>query len=151
MPEQIKDRETEARRGLLESLADFDDGLLEQLLEDKVPAPAEIYEQLGRDLAEDLIVPVLFGSAEQGHGITRLWKALRHEAPEPAVTAARLGVPEGSGLSASVIRPHHAPHTGKMSIARLRRGSVKDCDTLRSDEHREGTACGSTCRSGWSA
>src|SRR3546814_13934455 len=84
MPEQIKDRETGARRELLESLADFDDGLLEQMLEDKVPAPAEIYEQLGRDLAEYLIVPVLFGSAEQGHGITRLWKALRQEAPQPA-------------------------------------------------------------------
>src|SRR3546814_1283535 len=60
----------------------FDDGLLEQLLEDKVPASAEIYEQLSKDLADDLIVPVLFGSAEQGHGITRLWKTLRHETPD---------------------------------------------------------------------
>src|SRR3546814_19482408 len=79
MPEQVKDREADARRELLESLADFDDGLLEQLLEDKVPASAEIYEQLSKDLADDLIVPVLFGSAEQGHGITRLWTALRSE------------------------------------------------------------------------
>lgn len=133
MPEQVKDREEEARRELLESLADFDDGLLEQLLEDKVPASAEIYEQLSKDLADDLIVPVLFGSAEQGHGITRLWKALRHETPEPAVTAARLGVPEGEGLAASVIRTYHAPHTGKMSIARLWRGAVKDGDTLGSE------------------
>lgn len=130
MPEQIKDREAEARRELLESLADFDDALLEQLLEDKVPASAEIYEQLSKDLAEDLIVPVLFGSAEQGHGITRLWKALRHEAPGPEATAARLGVPEGEGLAASVIRTYHAPHTGKMSICRIWRGEVKDGDTL---------------------
>ena len=133
MPEQIKDREEEARRELLESLADFDDGLLEQLLEDKVPASAEIYEQLSKDLADDLIVPVLFGSAEQGHGITRLWKALRHETPDPAVTAARLGVPDGEGLAASVIRTYHAPHTGKMSIARLWRGTVKDGDALGSE------------------
>ncbi len=130
MPEQIKDREAEARRELLESLADFDDALLEQLLEDKVPASAEIYEQLGKDLAEDLIVPVLFGSAELGHGITRLWKALRHEAPGPEVTAPRLGVPEGSQFAASVIRTYHAAHTGKMSIARIWRGEVKDGDTL---------------------
>src|SRR3546814_8210267 len=114
-----------ARRELLESLADFDDGLLEQLLEDKVPASAEIYEQLSKDLADDLIVPVLFGSAEQGHGITRLWKALRHETPDPAVTAARLGIPDGSSLAASVIRTYHAQHTGKMSIARI----------WRSEEH----------------
>jgi elongation factor G len=130
MPEQIKDRESEARRELLESLADFDDALLEQLLEDKVPASEEIYEQLSKDLAEDLIVPVLFGSAEQGNGITRLWKALRHDAPGPDVTAARLGVPEGSQLAGSVIRTYHAPHTGKMSIVRLWRGQVKDGDTL---------------------
>jgi len=133
MPEQIKDRESEARQELLESLADFDDGLLEQLLEDKVPASEEIYEQLGKDLAEDLIVPVLFGSAEPGHGVTRLWKALRHESPDPATTAARLGVPAGAGLAASVIRTHHQPHTGKMSIARIWRGSLKDGDSLGDD------------------
>jgi len=134
MPEQVKDREAEARRELLESLADYDDSLLEQLLEDKVPAPVEIYEQLSRDLAEDLIVPVLFGSAEQGHGITRLWKALRHETPQPDAAAARLGVPEGSSLAASVIRTYHAAHTGKMSIARIWRGQVKDGDGLGSEK-----------------
>src|SRR3546814_17001614 len=45
MPEQVKDREADARRELLESIADFDDGLLEQLPEDKVPASAEIYDK----------------------------------------------------------------------------------------------------------
>lgn len=134
MPEEMKERESEARRELLESLADFDDGLLEQLLEDKVPASAEIYDRLKRDLADDLIVPVLFGSAEQGHGITRLWKALRHEAPQPSETAVRLGVPADSSLAASVIRTHHVPHTGKMSITRIWRGTVKDGDSLGSEK-----------------
>ncbi len=133
MPEQVKDREVEARQELLESLADYDDGLLEQLLEDKVPASDEIYEQISKDLAGDLIVPVLFGSADLGHGITRLMKALRHETPEPSVTAARLGVPDGSGFAASVIRTYHQSHTGKMSVARIWRGSVKDGETLGDD------------------
>src|SRR3546814_8817372 len=70
----------------------------------------------------------------QGHGITRLWKALRHETPDPAVTAARLVIPDGSSLAASVIRTYHAQHTGKMSIARLGRGSVKDGDSLGSEK-----------------
>lgn len=133
MPEQVKDRESEARQELLESLADYDDALLEQLLEDKVPPSEEIYQQIAKDLADDLIVPVLFGSAEQGHGITRLLKALRHDAPDPAVTAARLGVPEDSTLAASVIRTYHQSHTGKMSVARIWRGSVKDGDSLGED------------------
>jgi len=130
MPDSVKEREGEARQEMLESLADFDDALLEQLLEDKVPAPQEIYQQLTKDLQEDLIVPVLIGSAEQNHGITRLWKALRHEAPEPATTAARLGVPEGVGFVASVVKVHHQPHTGRLSIARIWRGQVSDGESL---------------------
>ncbi|RMD62109.1 MAG: elongation factor G [Alphaproteobacteria bacterium] len=130
MPEEIRSRESEARQELLESLADFDDALLEQLLEDKVPAPEAVYEQIRKDLREDLIVPVLFGSAEHNHGITRLWKALRHDAPAPAVTAERLKVPEGSGFAASVIRIYHQAHTGKLTVARIWRGSARDGMTV---------------------
>ncbi|MFQ5774780.1 MAG: elongation factor G [Kiloniellaceae bacterium] len=130
MPEAVKEREGEARQEMLEYLADFDDALLEQLLEDKIPAPAEIYGQLTKDLREDLIVPVLFGSAELSHGITRLWKALRHEAPQSTATAARLGIPAGSDFAASVIRVFHQAHTGKLTLARVWHGKASDGMTL---------------------
>src|SRR6185369_6992013 len=91
MPETARDREQSARTQMLESLADFDDDLLAQLLEDAVPSPEKIYQQLTKDLTDDLIVPVLLGSAERDHGVLRLWKALRHEVPGPAATAARIG------------------------------------------------------------
>ncbi|MEE8188326.1 MAG: elongation factor G [Kiloniellales bacterium] len=130
MPEAIKDREGEARQDMLESLADFDDDLLEQLLEDKVPAPEEIYGQLAKDLREDLIVPVLFGSAELSNGIKRLWKALRHEAPQPAVTAERLKIPTGGDLAASVFRIMHQSHTGRMTMTRIWRGQISDGLTI---------------------
>ncbi len=126
MPEAVKDREGEARQEMLESLADFDDPLLEQLLEDKVPASDEIYAQLAKDLQEDLIVPVLFGSAEHSHGITRLWKALRHEAPQPAKTAQRLKVPSQGDFAATVFRVVHQAHTGRMTLARIWRGQLSD-------------------------
>ncbi|MEM7173153.1 MAG: GTP-binding protein, partial [Pseudomonadota bacterium] len=99
MPETVLDREDEARQEMLESLADFDDVLLEQLLEDKTPATEEIYEQLTKNLAHDNIVPVLIGSAEQGHGITRLMKVLRHEGPHVETTADRLGIPSDPELA----------------------------------------------------
>src|SRR3546814_14517669 len=57
---------------LLETLADFDDSLLEQLLEDVVPSKDEIYGYLTKDLREDLIVPVFLGAAERGNGVFRL-------------------------------------------------------------------------------
>mgnify|MGYP003335779900 CR=1 FL=1 len=37
MPDAVKEREGEARQQMLEFLADYDDELLEQLLEDQVP------------------------------------------------------------------------------------------------------------------
>lgn len=130
MPDVVKDREGEARQEMLESLADFDDTLLEQLLEDKVPAPDEIYGQIRKDLKDDLIVPVLFGSAEHSHGMTRLWKTLRHDAPGAAAAAARLEIPAEADFAASVIHIYHQSHTGKMTLARIWRGEASDGMTL---------------------
>ena len=130
MPDAVKDRESEARQELLEALADFDDGLMEQLLEDKLPATPEIYQQLTKDLQQDLIVPVLIGSAEHGNGIVRLLKVLRHEAPGPRQTAERLGIALNGGLTASVLRTLHQAHTGKLSLVRLWSGELKEGQTL---------------------
>src|SRR5258708_4097091 len=65
---------------------------LEQLLEDRQPSRADIYKHRAADVQKGLIVPVFVGAAGQDHGVRRLWKALRHEAPEPSVTAARIGI-----------------------------------------------------------
>jgi elongation factor G len=125
LPESLQDRNTEARQELLETLADFDDSLLEQLLEDVVPQKEEIYDYLTRELQEDKIVPVLLGGAEHDHGVRRLLKALRHEAPGPESTLERLGGAAGDPL-VQVFKTYHLPHTGKLSIARIWRGTVPD-------------------------
>ncbi|UCH74675.1 MAG: elongation factor G, partial [Rhodospirillales bacterium] len=125
IPGDMQDREAEARQELLESLADFDDALLEQLLEDTVPEKQEIYAHLTKDLAGDLIVPVFLGAAEQANGVHRLMKALRHETPEVDQATERLGAPSGEPL-VQVFKTYHMPHTGKTSLGRVLRGSVKD-------------------------
>ncbi len=126
LPESLLPEEHEARREMLEHLADFDDHLLEELLEEVSPSEEEVFEDFRKELAEDLIVPVLFGSADKDHGVRRLMKALRHEAPEPAATAKRLGIPEGKEALAQVFRTVHAAHVGKLSYARIWRGSFSD-------------------------
>ncbi|MCH6587748.1 MAG: elongation factor G [Proteobacteria bacterium] len=98
--------------------------------EKKEPQLPALDDQLAKDLQGDLIVPVLFGSAELSNGITRLWKALRHEAPQPAATAERLGIPAGEGPAASVFRILHLPHTGRMTLARVWRGPLSDGMTI---------------------
>jgi elongation factor G len=133
LPEAVGEREKEARTEMLEALADFDDGLLEKLLEDVVPSTDEIYAGLTRDLHQDLIVPVFFGSVEGMHGINRLLKALRHEAPEPTVTAKRLGIKASTGPCARVFKSLHAAHTGKLSFVRVWNGEIADGATLNDE------------------
>src|SRR3979411_316744 len=85
------DREKEARFSMLEKLADHDDALMEQLLEDIPPPRDAVFDDLARELREGLICPVLLGSAIRENGVLRLMKALRHEAPGVTETAKRLG------------------------------------------------------------
>lgn len=129
MPGEIQDREQEARQELLETLADFDDALLEQLLEEVQPARDEIYDQLKKDLAGDLIVPVLLGAAEPGFGVTRLLKALRHDVPTLDAAIDRLGLPDSTPL-AQIFATSLVPHAGRMSYARVWRGNVSLGQTL---------------------
>ena len=112
LPDTVKDRNEEARQELLETLADFDDTLLEQLLEDVVPPKDEIYEYLTRELQADRVVPVFLGAAEMDHGVRRLLKALRHEAPPPEATLERLGGADGNPL-VQVFKTYHLAHNGQ--------------------------------------
>ncbi len=135
IPTDIVEREQTARRELLEALADFDDHLLEQLLEDAIPPKEEIYQQISKDLAGDLIVPVLLGAAEHDHGVHRLLKALRHDVPGPAETASRIGVAPAAGDTAALVfKTYHQAHTGKISLARIWGAPLQDGGTL--DGHR---------------
>ncbi len=125
MPESDIAREKEAREALLDTLADYDDALMEQILEDKTPPSADVFKLMAKELQSDLIVPVVLGSAAHGNGVTRLLKLLRHEAPGVEIAAARVGANGGTNV-ASVIRTFYAPHAGKISVARVWRGALKD-------------------------
>src|SRR5690348_10531052 len=130
LPDGFWDQEGETRTSLVEKLADFDDELLEQLLEDVQPSKEDIYKHLTKDFQKNLIVPVFVGAAGQDYGVRRLWKALRHETPLPSETAARLGIaPQGEPL-AQVFKTYHLPHTGKLTLVRVWRGSVAEGNVL---------------------
>ena len=111
--------EADARFHMLEQLADFDDDLMEQLLSDAQPSRDLVFADLVREMNEGLITPVFFGSAQNGFGIRRLLKALRHEAPEPARAAARLGLGAPSPSAAYVLKTAHAGQAGKLAYARV--------------------------------
>lgn len=131
MPEELLPREQEARNKLLEVLADFDDHIMEEILSDAIPPKEEVYQQLAKDLAADLIVPVLLGEAERDGGVRRLLKALRHEVPGPEALAQRRGI-SSYDASTLVFKTYHLPHAGKLSLARIFGGRVAEGSVLNS-------------------
>jgi elongation factor G len=136
------DREKEARFSMLEKLADHDDALMEQLLEDIQPPRDAVFDDLARELREGLICPVLLGSAIRENGVLRLMKALRHEAPGVTETAKRLGVPATRDALGYVFKTMHLQHGGKLSLTRLLSGHLDDGATLQSSSGGTGRVSG---------
>ena len=133
IPAGETEHEKAERARILEKLADFDDRLMEQLLEDVAPSMDSVMAQLSKDFAEDLIAPVFLGAADRMGGVHRLLKALRHEAPSSARTARNRGVDELGEPLAQVLKTMHSARGGKISVARVFRGVLKDGMTLNGE------------------
>ncbi len=126
IPEGAANEEKHARYMMLERLADYDDALMEQLIGEIEPPRDRVFDDLARELREGHLAPVFMGSAIEGHGVTRLLKALRHEAPGLAETRARLGLADKGPALAQALRTIHTAHGGKLTFARVLRGDFAD-------------------------
>lgn len=127
IPGDDKAREIEARFSMLETLADHDDALMEQLLEEIEPPRDAVFDDLVADLREGRVTPVLIGTAEKGNGVLRLLKAIRHDAPDVETTQRRLGVADGeSATLVQVMKTIHTSHGGKLSVSRILAGQLSE-------------------------
>jgi elongation factor G len=127
LPESLREQEKAARTEMLEALADFDDHLLEELLEEIEPPQEEIIQDLKMELGADLIVPVFMGVAEQDYGVRPLMDALLREAPAPEITAQRRGIDSNAETTvAQVLKTYYTPQGGKLSLARVWQGRLTD-------------------------
>jgi len=117
IPANLAEREAADRTRLLETLADFDDALMEALLMDEQPARETVMADLALDTAENKLVPVILGSALTGGGVHRLLKLLRHEAPDPARAAARVGI-NGDG-ALHVFKIANGGAMGRLALGRV--------------------------------
>ena len=132
----------DARFSMLETLADHDDELMEQLLADIPPPRDRVFDDLAKELRDGVVCPVLMGVATRTNGILRLLKALRHEAPGIAATAKRLGVKTNGEAVAAVLKTFHTTHGGKLSVARVLNGQIGDGVTLSSPAEEAGRVSG---------
>ena len=125
------DREKDARFTMLETLADHDDELMEQLLDDIEPPRDKVFDDLAKELRDGIVCPVLIGVADAHQ---RRAAADEGAAPRGARRRRRrrkrLGVKAGSDAVAYVLKTLHTAHGGKMSVARVLAGQVGDGTTL---------------------
>ena len=135
LPEHLADAEQAARMEMLETLADFDDHLLEELIEEIEPPQSEILQDLKQDLSADLIVPVFFGMAESDYGVRPLLDALVKEAPSPEITAERRGFkPKADGDTiVQVLKTYFTSQGGRLSLVRVWQGELTDGMTLNGE------------------
>lgn len=136
IPDEERAREVEARFSMLETLADHDDALMEQLLDEIEPPKATIFDDLAADLRTGTITPVFIGSAEKGNGVLRLLKSIRHDGPDVADTAARLGAADLPAPVIQIAKTFHTTHGGKLSVARILAGKVADGAELATPDGR---------------
>jgi elongation factor G len=135
-------REKEARFTMLETLADHDDALMEQLLEDIQPPRDKVFDDLAKELRDRIVCPVLLGCATRSNGVLRLLKALRHEAPGVAETTQRLGLKAAADAAAIVLKTFHTTHGGKMSVSRVLAGQIGDGTVLSTPDGEAGRVSG---------
>ena len=138
----ILDREKEARFSMLETLADHDDELMEQLLEDIAPPRDKVFDDLAKEQHDGLICPVLMGVATRTNGVLRLLKALRHETRGVSETVERLGLKPNGEAVAYVLKTSHTTHGGKTSMVRVLTGQIGDGTTLNSPDGEVGRVSG---------
>ena len=126
----ILDNVSRYRRELLEALGDFDDSLLEALLDDKEPTKEEIVKDLVEDASHDLVAPVLVAAALNGTGMNALVTAVERLFPSPDVLV-RADI-DGRNLTVRSDGPIVAQickttvnQQGKLSIARVFSGTLK--------------------------
>ncbi|MBT8458426.1 MAG: elongation factor G [Boseongicola sp.] len=128
LPAAMQNREHEARADLLEALADFDDGLLEQIIEDQTILTEEVYGVATRALQHHDLVPALLGSAGHGNGILRLMKSLRHEVPQVGALRERLSLSDDD-VAISCLADQ-VKHVGKTVLIRALQDSLSAGEQL---------------------
>jgi elongation factor G len=147
IPDELADAAAEARTELIEAVAEYDDALMEDYLEDRPIEPARLIQDIRKATLDISMTPVLCGSAFKNKGVQPLLDAVIDYLPSP------LDVPPVEGLMGSQIQngegtpttrkpsddePFAAlafkvmadPYVGKLTYFRVYSGTLKAGDRV---------------------
>ncbi|TAM59643.1 elongation factor G [bacterium] len=130
LPDDLTALAGEEHVKLLEALGDFDDHLLEELIEGIEPALDEVERDLSEETQRDQVAPVLVAAGLQGFGAEALLETILRLCPPadaiPRVDAEGRAIAADSGgpAIALVCKTMIHPQSGKLSIVRVISGTL---------------------------
>jgi elongation factor G len=136
IPDDVKDRASEARETMLEAIVETDDDLLERYLEGETISPDELRHALRAATIAGVIQPVLCGSALRNRGVQPLLDAvvdflpspidippIEGENPKKERVEKRPADPSGP-LAALVFKIATDPYAGRLAYFRIYSGTI---------------------------
>ena len=135
VPDDMAEEAELYRHELIETLSDYDEGLLEKFLEDEEISADEIAAAVRAGTLGGGLVPVLNGSAFKNKGVQALLDAVVDYLPSPLDVPAVTGVKPSGGPVARSARDSEPlaglafkimtdPHVGKLTYFRVYSGSL---------------------------
>jgi elongation factor G len=142
IPGELRAGAAAYREKLIETLCDFDDGLMEQYLAGHEPELDSLRSVLRRATIEGSLFPVLCGSAFKNKGVQKLLDAVVDYFPSPLDTPPVEGQDLRTGetvlrrvnpdepLSALIFKIMTDPYVGKLAFFRVYSGKVRAGETV---------------------
>jgi elongation factor G len=143
IPAEMADAAQEARTELIEAVAEYDDELMEDYLEEKPIEPARLIADIRKATLDISMTPVLCGSAFKNKGVQPLLDAVIDYLPSPLDVQAVQGlegsqIQDGDGgtlltreprddapFSALAFKVMADPYVGKLTYFRVYSGTLK--------------------------
>jgi elongation factor G len=142
IPDDIADECSKMRESMVESIVELDDALMERYLEGGEFSVDELRLGLRHGVLVGGIVPLFFGSSLKNMGVNLLMDAVNFYLPSALDGGPVPGKDPGSGeeiecvpdpsapFSASVVKTVIDPYAGRLSVIKVRSGSIKSGATV---------------------
>lgn len=147
VPENMRQLAEEKRRELIERVAEVDDQLMEQWLEEKPISAEDIQNAIRRATVANKFVPVLMGAAFKNKGVQLLLDAVTRYLPDPREVknlAMELGPNREEGATVEMVCDSSKPlamyafkleegRFGQLTYVRIYSGTLRRGDTVKNN------------------
>ncbi len=141
IPSDMAEEAEDARRQLVEAVAESNDELLEKYLEEKEISAKEISEALAEGVKTGMVYPLLVGSSVKGIGVKLLLDVIADTGPSPLDRAKVKGTDkdgkekerectESAPFCAQVFKTISDPFRGQLSVFRVFSGKLHGDSTI---------------------